>query len=227
MNARILALSSLLLASGFSSCSSAAKASLGLRRVDDLVTCIEHVQVESDVARDRLRSAVYGLHGVLDPKREIDVVSAFSEFALAIDQSEEQAAALRDAIGPMQKAAEPFFEKWQDDMEEFSSGALRERSRARMERTRERYDAIVAVSVPVQDEYDALNTNLRDHALFLGHDLNQASLDEIRGDVKTLTRHAAKVDSLLEQTIEACLAYAEASNLPQVEVTEEAPAEAK
>jgi hypothetical protein len=67
---------------------------------------------------------------------------------------------------------------------------------------------------PAQEQYDQFVRALRDHALFLGHDLNAGSIDDIQEEVKLVAQNALQLDQNLESTMAASRAYVEQSSLP-------------
>lgn len=194
------------------------KQSVSLTQVDELVSAIERVHVESELSRERMREGITALHALVSPDIE-DPIVLYADFAEAIKNSETRARALRNAIQPMKNAAGPFFSKWSSDLESFSSVQMRQRSETRYNATRARYDAIVAAVDPALTTYDAFNVGLHDHALFLGHDLNPSSIAEVEDAVRALTELAAKLDGQFAKVLEASRAYVQAAGLPmQAEV---------
>ena len=205
----------LLLGLALASCQQTGKQSVGLQQADSLVGCIEAVHVETDLAQSRMREALDALRVVTTPGLEGDVLSAYTEFVEAIERSEQQAVALRAAVEPMKATAGPFFGQWKEDLDAFTSSAMRQRSQTRLLATRARYDAVVAAVEPSVAGYDTLNLTLRDHALFLGRDLNASSLAEIEADVRVLQREADALDESLDATLVATREYVGSSALPE------------
>src|SRR5262249_6264441 len=121
---------------------------------------------------------------------------------------------LRSSVEPMKAAAGPVFEKWNTDLLSFTSPGMRQRSQARLEETRDRYQAIVVAVEPAESSLDTFNLGLRDIALFLGHDFNSQSVFAIQDDVRTLTDMAAELDTRLGNSLTAAQAYVQSSSLP-------------
>ena len=109
----------------------------GPKKVDDLVGSIEQVYVEAELCRDKSSVAMDKLQRIAAAEfKEGDAALAYAEFVQALDESMKQAEVMKAAIEPMKNAADPIFSGWEADMKEYSSESMRERSRARMERTR-------------------------------------------------------------------------------------------
>jgi hypothetical protein len=198
---------------GICACASS-KQSVGVGRVDDLMTRIERMHVEAELAQDKVHAAFDMLQTIATSDFRGDPVEAFAQFTISIDIATKQADALRSSIGPMKKAGEAVFTQWALDLEAFSSATMRERSEVRFRETRRRFGAITALVDPTQEALDAFNLTLKDHAFFLGHDLNAASLAAIEGDVEALGGRLVELDTKLSACQTAARNYVKAAALP-------------
>ncbi len=227
MKSLAIALSALV---GLSACSSISNLSQSftnkgddsLDHVDGLLSRIERVQAESLVSKERADAALETLRVLVAPEFRGDAMSTHAALLDAIKLSDVQADRLRASVEPMKKLAESVFERWTKDLESFGNTSMRQRSQVRLEETRARYEDIVTAAVRAQIAYDAYNATLRDHALFLGNDMNAAAIAEIVGDVEKMGVYSQELDRRLEACAAACRTYVDAYALRgQVE---EAPA---
>lgn len=184
-------------------------------KVEALVAWIERVHVEAERSRlaigdsfERLNVLAAGRFG------KESAVAAYARFVLSIDAAEEQARRFRSSVAPMTTAGEPLFVQWQKDLAGIDNERLRQRSQTRYEVTRQRYDTLLGTAVPAQDRFDAYVKTLRDHAAFLGHDLNAGALADIQDEVKVLAGNARELDRLMESSLAAARAYVENAALP-------------
>ncbi|MCB9868804.1 MAG: DUF2959 family protein [Planctomycetes bacterium] len=196
------------------SCQMFGSGDTGPGKVNDLVGWIERVYVDSELARQEVRSALGQLQAIVGKEFTGDPVPAFQSFVEAIKRSEDQAKKLTSAVGPMKRTADPVFKRWATDLESFHSVELRQRSQERLLDTRRRYDAIVTAVDPMQVSLEKFNKSLRDHSLFLGHDFNAGSVAAIRNDVQTLSLLAKDLDAQLEASMRAAKAYVDSAALP-------------
>lgn len=194
-----------------------------LTRVDDLVTWIERVHVESEMSKQKAHSAIDALRAIAATEFRGDPVTAYTELSQTIDTSRTQANALRQAVRTMREAAEPLFDRWSSDLLSFSSPQMRQRSQVRLEETRSRYRAILSAVQPAMTSYDAFNNSIRDVQLFLGHDFNRASVGQIRDDVRALTTMTGELDRRFEASLVAAQDYIDASALPMTAAPSAAP----
>jgi hypothetical protein len=199
----------------FAACSSGPNPQDNPAKVEALVAWIERVHVEAERSRlaigdsfERLNTLAAGQFG------KEPAATVYARFVLAIDAADEQARRFRSSVAPMTAAGEPLFVQWQKDLAGIDNERLRQRSQMRYEVTRQRYDTLLATAVPAQDRFDAYVKTLRDHAAFLGHDLNASALADIQDEVKVLAGNARELDRMMESSLAAARAYVENAALP-------------
>jgi hypothetical protein len=113
----------------------------------------------------------------------------------------------------MKKVADGVFLEWTENLESCGSLKMRQQSQNRLERTRARYEAVESAVVAALLTYDAFNGDLNDHALFLEHDFNSASIAMVAGEVDGLVFRSQELDRRLDACGAAARAYVEASAL--------------
>ena len=187
--------------------------SAGLDKVYDLLVRIERVHVEAEVSKETAAVAMKALGTICDPHFDGEALEAYTEFVKTIDDSEKQADKLRASVVPMKKVAERVFAAWASDLEGFGSAEMRQRSQLRLEQTRQRYVAISTSVDPALWAYDALNHDLRDHALFLSHDFNSEAIADLRGEVESLDHDAGELAKRFDKCLEAAENYIRSSAL--------------
>jgi Protein of unknown function (DUF2959) len=200
------------LLAGLASCASSSKQSESLRQADDLVTRVERVHVECELAKDSVHEAVDWLQAIIRNDYEGDAMSAFGGFMESVEKSEKQAKTLRAAVAPMQRTAQSFFDGWTADLNAFANPRMRQRSQAKLTQARQRYDAVAAAVDPAETAFDAFNLGLRDIALFLSHDFGSAS--ELKPEARSLMRMTKELDQSLDATLAAAQQYIQDQALP-------------
>lgn len=197
-----------------SACGLFSSKSVGLSKVDNLVTWIERVHVDSELAKERVHIALRALHILVAPDFSGDLVTAYSDFVTAIELSEAQAQELHTSFAAMQEASVPVFEQWEEDLTKFKSETMRKRSGDRLVATKQRYQMIATATGPAVTTFDHFNQSIRDHALFLGHDFNAAAIAEIDEDIRELTQMSGKLREQLDTCQKAARLYVESAALP-------------
>ncbi len=185
-----------------------------LSQVDVLVGSVERVHVDAELARERAHDAMDRLVAIASSNFGNDPVLIYQDLVNAIEKSENQNKALDRSVATMQAASGPVFEQWSQDLMNFNSTSMRLRSQNRLLETQARYEDVVANVIPAQKALKDLNAQLRDHALFLGNDFNQASVSAITSDVQRMTEKSELLSGKFDLALQAARAYVETSGLP-------------
>lgn len=183
-------------------------------RVEDLTARVENVRLEAEVARARTADTLVQLRTLTTPDSGQDIVAVYGRMVESIDAAEQQASRFLGAVTPMKESANEVFAQWERDVAAIASDDLRERGQTRLQRAKERFAAIVAAVDTAEVTLTGFHRALRDHTLFLGHDLNRESLREIRAELLTVAATEKEVDAHLESTMKAARAYVGAAAVP-------------
>ncbi len=191
-----------------------ASSSNGPSQVDNLVSSIETVYVNSEVAKEKVELAYAKLQALTSADFAGNAVQAYNDFVVAVEDSEAHAETLSESVAPMKDMAGPVFEQWARDLSSYQSTTMRQRSQARLAATRERFDAVVAAADPAVATYELYNRNLRDHVLYLKNDLNPAALGAVQAEVKQVGTLAGELNQNFTATMIAARSYVDAAALP-------------
>jgi len=181
-------------------------------RVSELTASVEKVNAAAEAMRTRTADALAQLRTLTEGGQ--DVVAACSRMMQSIEAAEKQATCLRDAVAPMKTAATHVFDQWDRDVAAIANEDLQQRGKARLQRSKERFAAIVAAADAAQLALDNFHRALRDHMLFLGHDLNRESLREIRAELLTVAASEKEADAQLDSCIKAGRVYVSSAAVP-------------
>lgn len=196
-----------------SACASPTERAEAVQRVDDLHARIERVQVDAVVAKETGQAPLDQLDALCAPGFTGDAKEAYSHILEKIDLSEKQSRKLKDSVEPMREAAESIFRQWTTDLQAFGNARMRQRSQTRLDETQSRYQAVFSSAQSALIAYDAYNADLRDLALFLGHDLNASAVAELAGDIVGLKEQMHAVGVRMDAVATAARAYVEAAAL--------------
>jgi hypothetical protein len=189
------------------------KKSEGLNRVDQLLSQVERVQVESEACKERSTAALQALETLVDSDFNGDPVAAYDHVATSIEESKDQEQRLASSVDGMKSRAEELFADWTKSLEAMTNAKLKERSQGRLEATRARYQAVLESVAAAQSSCDAFHTELDDHTLFLEHDLNAESVESIAGDVEDLGERKQELDQRLDHCVAVAKKYVEHAKL--------------
>src|SRR5688500_11771316 len=164
-----------LLLGGCSSAYYGAMEKIGFAKREILVDRVEETRDAQNEAKEQFASALEHFLAVTkadggELQRKYDSLNR--EFA----RSETRAQAVRERIKEVEDVAEALFREWKDEMKQYSSATLRRESERELERTRDRYDELIAVMNRAADRMEPVLATFRDQVLFLKHNLNARAL---------------------------------------------------
>jgi hypothetical protein len=186
----------------------------GMNGVDKLLTYIEHVYIDTEVAQERAGTALDALHELVSRDFSGDPLVAYSHYVQAIDSCEQQSVALGRNVEGMKLTADIVFTAWAEDLGNYSSTEMRLRSHERMDRAKMAYRDIVLEIEPGHALLTEYCAGLRDHAFFLSHDFNAAAIASIEPDLRRLGLQASDLAKKLHAGLEAAENYMHMASLP-------------
>lgn len=182
-------------------CTSSGK-SEGQLRIETLTEDIEKLQRELQRCRaDVVRSLVS--HDSLVTLAEGDLLQRYREFNLELRSGEEGAARIERLLLDVNGSAEAYFAVWESTLETIQNERLRKQSAKRLETTRERVGDVIDRGQAARDSLLPLLAAMRDHATFLGNDLNSESIAILSDEKRKLQERAKDFYGLVDQSLEA------------------------
>ncbi len=206
---RIHLFSAIVLAS-LASCSSTSKA-VGVHRVDDLLGRVERVHLDAELCQLRAHQSVEALRVLVMGEYATTAAEAFAHLEQNVAEFRFQSQRLQSDINPMNRSAVVVFERWMEDMDDFSSQHLRDRSRKRLAETRELYTQVLMDHAPAQAELDHFALLLDDHMLYLSNDLSTSAVVSLADAIDLLRAELDEVDVAIDSLKDAAAKYVSAT----------------
>lgn len=170
-----------------------------IARAGDTIAAIRH-------ARIQIKATVDDYNEILQGEAE-DNRAAYKKLQKALVKSEKTVDAVGSEADRMDLAANRYFNSWKASLSEFSSDEMRERSEARMNETRERYDSILQAGRSAGDAFRTFVTQLDDQIVFLGHDLNPAAIGDLQDEAEKLNEQADDLFTKVDETMRTAMKY--------------------
>ncbi len=103
---------------------------------------------------------------------------------------------IRERIDSVESVAEDLFDEWEDELDRYSSDALRRDSESKLKSTRQKYNQLIGLMRNSEERLDPVLQAMEDQVLFLKHNLNTQAIASLREE-------AVRIDSDVEQLITA------------------------
>lgn len=120
--------------------------------------------------------------------------SIYSKVKGSYDDCNAQAETVRKRIANMEDIAKSMFAEWEKEIAQYSNPTLAENSRQQLRETRDRYTQLSRSVHTSEESMKPVLGQLKDHVLFLKHNLNAAAIGSLKGE-------AASIQGQIEQLI--------------------------
>jgi hypothetical protein len=151
-------------------------------------------------ARDAQEDAKKDIQSALDQFGKVvayqggDLETTYKDLNSELQNSEDSAETVRKRIRDVERVADALFSEWETELGQYSSADLRRKSEAKLIQTRSRYKDMLGAMNRAEQRIDPVLRPLRDHVLYLKHNLNARALAAIKEE---LVKVDAQVDRLV------------------------------
>jgi Skp family chaperone for outer membrane proteins len=196
----LLMLAAAAMGGGCASTGIAIREQLGFPKREQLVSRVQDARDEQEKAKTQFATtldefqALTGFEGG-------DLEALYLRLQREQERSEARAADVSKRIRDVERVAEALFKEWEKELDEYQSTELRRASEDQLERTRDRYDQLLAAMQRVEASMEPVLAAFADQVLFLKHNLNARAIASLEGTVAGLTDEVAQLIDQMEASI--------------------------
>ena len=110
-------------------------------------------------------------------------------------QSDKRAQAVRTRIASVEDVSEALFKEWDGELKQYSNATLRQKSQKQLTQTRSQYAQLIKAMKRAEAKMDPVLAKLKDHVLFLKHNLNAQAIASLKSELTTVE---GNIDSLIK-----------------------------
>jgi hypothetical protein len=181
---RSLPVALVLLLAGCSSAYYGAMEKMGIAKREILVDRVEKTRESQAEAKLQFANALQQFLAVTVDGGELQ--QKYENLNREFQRSEARAKEVRERIASVEDVAAALFREWKQELNQYSSAALKADSERQLELTRRRYDALILLMRRAADRMDPVIATFRDQVLFLKHNLNARALAQLESTNRTL-----------------------------------------
>ena len=172
----------------------------GVEKRDVLVDRVQDAKGAQENAQEQFRDALEQFQALVgydggDLERMYDNLS--DEYEASVSRAD----TVRDRIASVKKVGEDLFDEWADELDEYSDPSLRRKSQNQMNATRRDYDELVRKMERAAGRMDPVLATMKDHVLFLKHNLNARALGSLGDTADSLQRDVNRLIKDMEAAI--------------------------
>ncbi len=193
-------------------CSSAyygAMEKVGFHKRDILVHRIQKAREEQAEAKEQFQTALEKFTA-LTQFHGGDLQDKYEELNAAYQASEKKAEAVRKRIADIEDVAEALFEEWEEELEQYRSASLRQRSAQQLRETKHRYQKLITAMKRAESKIEPVLTVFRDQVLFLKHNLNARAIASLQTELEAIESDVAALIQEMERSIQEADSFIQA-----------------
>lgn len=168
---------------------------VGIHKRDVMISRVEKTRDSQEQAKQQFQTALQQFKSVtaFDGGDLNDYYQQLNDEYLASKAAAEE---VSDRIESVESVSEALFDEWQQELGEYTSQSLRQKSAYQLQQTRQQYNRLMhSMKQAEKSIYPVLNV-FKDQTLFLKHNLNAQAIASLKGE---LTNIELSVDRLITQ----------------------------
>ena len=201
----------LLTLSGCSSAYYAAWEKMGVHKRELLRKRVIEARDTQKEAGDQFKDAMTRLkemYGFDGGKLEGAYVKLKSDF----ETSSAKADSVKKRVREVETVGNDLFNEWEKEIGQISTPSLQAGSRKQLGETRRRFDSMLGALRKAERSMDPVIVQLRDHVLYLKHNLNAQAIASLKGEAANIQDDMAKLIAEMNRSIEQADEFVKALN---------------
>ncbi len=172
----------------------------GVHKRDIMVDRVEEARDSQQEAKEQFKSALEQFSQVLNYKGG-KLEDKYKTLQAEYDKSEAKANEVRKRIDAVEDVSEALFDEWENELDQYSSKALRRDSEKKLAKTRKQYDQLLKAMRMAESKIDPVLTAFRDQVLYLKHNLNAQAIASLQSELVTVESDIADLIKEMEKSI--------------------------
>ena len=174
----------------------------GYKKSDSATARMDSLKTELLQGKVQIDATITAMNDVV-AKANTDPRGAFETFTKEIKKTEAQAKKVSKQATEMKKQGAAYFKKWEAEFKKIASPELQARFEQRKSVVQAQYDTISEAATQLGEHYQAFIGDVHDIQRVLSIDLTSDNIGSISDIVKDTTKESTKINSLIQQYVDA------------------------
>lgn len=174
---------------------------VGYHKRDIMVDRVEDAKESQQDAQEEFTSALEALSSLTNFNGG-DLESMYNKINDKYQDSEKAAQNVSDRISAIEDVSDALFAEWQEELNLYTSAALRRSSEQKLRETKSSYQTMLSAMKRAEKKMDPVLNTLRDNTLYLKHNLNASAVGSLQGEFMSLEKDIAFAIKQMNAAIE-------------------------
>lgn len=174
---------------------------VGVHKRDILVDRVEDARESQEDGQKQFKSALAEFKSVTAFDGG-DLEKRYGALEAEYEASQRAATEIRDRIEAVDDVAKALFKEWRAELKEYTNARLKADSERQLAATESRYRELLAAMKSAERSIDPVLGALKDHVLYLKHNLNARAIASLQGEVRTIDRDVDKLIADMQRAIQ-------------------------
>jgi hypothetical protein len=161
---------------------------------------------EQKAAGDQFKDALTRLRELYG-SQNTDLEKTYDKLKSEHDDATSRAEAVRKRIRDMETVASDLFAEWEKEIDQISSSEMRSSSREQLRQTKLRYEDMHSALKRAEKSMDPVLVKLRDHVLYLKHNLNAQAIASLKGESVSIQNDITRLIEDMNRSIQQADAF--------------------
>ena len=158
---------------------------LGYHKRDLMVSDVKKARDAQQDAKEQFKSALDRFTKTLNIQGG-ELQDKYEVLNDEYEQSEKRAQAVRSRIASVENVSDALFTEWEGELKQYSNASLRQKSQKQLTQTRTQYGQLIKAMKRAEAKMDPVLAKLKDHVLFLKHNLNAQAIASLKSELTTV-----------------------------------------
>ncbi|HNK50085.1 MAG TPA: DUF2959 domain-containing protein [Nitrospira sp.] len=158
---------------------------LGYHKRDLMVSDVKKARDAQQDAKEQFKSALDRFTKTLNIQGG-ELQDKYEVLNSEYQQSEKRAEAVRSRIASVEDVSDALFTEWEGELKQYSNASLRQKSQKQLTQTRTQYGQLIKAMKRAEAKMDPVLAKLKDHVLFLKHNLNAQAIASLKSELTTV-----------------------------------------
>ncbi|MFC1837726.1 DUF2959 domain-containing protein [Thermodesulfobacteriota bacterium] len=172
----------------------------GVHKRDIMVDRVEKARDSQEEAKEQFQSALEQFSTVLNYKGG-KLEDKYKTLQAEYDESKVKANEVKERIDAVEDVSEALFAEWKNELDQYSSAALRRDSERKMVQTRNQYNQLIIAMRKAEAKIEPVISAFRDQVLYLKHNLNAQAIASLQNELVAVESDIADLIREMEKSI--------------------------